>query len=137
MRNAKELYPEYWKEEQEKGEIFAPCDYQPIIDEIGNVLIQIDDNGYSGDSRILFEKDGKYGFLIFGWGSCSGCDMLQSCSTMKEIQDLMDGLVNEVEWFDSLEELQKYFKEKDWELEYSWHIEEGKLFIQKVLDYKI
>lgn len=136
MKNAKELYPEYWKDEQERGSFYGPGDYQPIINEIGNVLIQVDDNDYQGDSRVLYEKDGKYGFLIFGWGSCSGCDSLQACQNTKGIQELIDGLVNDVKWFDSLSDLQKYFSEKDWELEYSWHAEETKDFIAKVLEYR-
>ena len=135
MKNAKELYPEYWDEEQKEGSFFGPYDYDPIINEIGNVLIKIDDDDYQGDSRILYEKDGKYGFLIFGWGSCSGCDSLQRCENIKEIQDLIDELVNDVKWFDSLEELQDYFSEKDWELEYSWHDQETKEFIDQVLNY--
>ena len=137
MKNAKELYPEYWEEEQKYGRIYGPYDYQPIINEIGNVLIQVDDNDYQGDSRVLYEKDGKYGFLIFGWGSCSGCDSLQACNNTKDIQELIDRIVNDVKWFDSLEELQKYFSEKDWELEYCWHAEETKDFITKVLDFRL
>lgn len=137
MKNAKELYPECWKDEQERGSFYGPADYQPIIDEIGNVLIQVDDNDYQGDSRVLYEKDGKYGFLIFGWGSCSGCDSLQACNNTNDIQELINELVNDVKWFDSLEELQKYFSEKDWELEYSWHADETKDFITKVLEYRL
>lgn len=137
MKNAKELYPEYWKDEQESGSFYGPGDYQPIIDEIGNVLIQVDDNDYQGDSRVLYEKDGKYGYLIFGWGSCSGCDSLQACNNTKDIQELIDGLVNDVTWFDSLEELQKHFSGKDWELEYCWQADETKDFIAKVLEYRL
>jgi hypothetical protein len=137
MKEAKELYPEYWEEEQKTGSFYGPCDYQPIIDEIGNVLIQVDDGGYQGDSRVLYEKDGMYGFLIFGWGSCSGCDSLQSCSEIKDIQELIDSLVNDVKWFDSLKELQKYFSEKDWELDYCWQADETKDFIDKVLAYRL
>jgi hypothetical protein len=135
MKNAKELYPEYWIEEQEKDYFFGPSNYEPIINEIGNVLIQVDDEDYQGDSRILYEKDGKYGFLIFGWGSCSGCDALQSCNSIKEIQDLIDDLLNDVKWFDSLEDLKTYFKQKDWKLDYSWHYDETKHFVKKVLKY--
>lgn len=110
-------------------------DYQPILNAIGNVLIQVDDDDYQGDSRLLYEKEGKFGYLIFGWGSCSGCDALQACESMNDVQDLIDGLVNDVKWFDSLGELKEYFKEKDWELEYSWHSSETKEFIEKVLNY--
>lgn len=133
MRTAKELYPELDKAELEY--FYGPYDYQPIIDAIGNVLIQVDDNDYQGDSRILYEIDGKYGFLIFGWGSCSGCDALQACNTMGDIQQLIDSMVCDVKWFDSLQELQQYFRDKDWELEWSYHQEETQEFINKVLDY--
>ena len=110
-------------------------DYQPILNAIGNVLIQVDDDDYQGDSRLLYEKEGKFGYLIFGWGSCSGCDALQACESMNDVQELIDCLVNDVKWFDSLGELKEYFKEKDWELEYSWHSSETKEFIEKVLNY--
>lgn len=135
MRTAKELYPTYWEEEERDGYFYGPCDYRPIIEELGNVLVQVDDNDYQGDSRILYEKDGKYGYLIFGWGSCSGCDALQGCENMNEIQSLMDGLNDNIKWFDSLDELKQYFKDKDWALDYCWHSDETKEFIDKVIDY--
>ena len=135
MKTAKELYPSHWEQEQNEKWFFGPSNYQPIIDEFGNVLIQVDDHDYQGDSRVMYEKDGKYGFLIFGWGSCSGCDSLQACESIKDVQDLIDTLHNGIHWFDSLDELKLYFKEKDWQLEYAWHAEETKEFINKVIDY--
>jgi hypothetical protein len=135
MRTAKEIYPSYWEEEQKDGSFYGPGNYQPIINELGNVLVQVDDNDYQGDSRILYEKDGKYGFLIFGWGSCSGCDSLQACENIWEIQALMENLGNSIRWYDTIDELKQYFKDKDWDLEYSWHAEETKEFVDKVINY--
>ncbi len=106
-----------------------------MVDEIGKVLFQKDDDDYQGDTRVLFEKDGKYGYLIFGWGSCSGCDSLQACNNIGEVQSLLDGMVNDTKWFDSLDEIKAYFTGKDWELEYSYHHDETKEFVQKVIDY--
>lgn len=63
MKTAKELYPEYWENEQKSGSFYGPGNYQPIIDEIGNVLVQVDDGDYQGDTRVMYEKDGKYGDL--------------------------------------------------------------------------
>ena len=57
--------------------MFGPSDYQPIINHIGKVLVQEDDEDYQGDTFVLLEKDSKYGFLNIGWGSCSGCDAVQ------------------------------------------------------------
>ena len=120
MRTAKELYPSYWEEEVKNDYFYGPSNYQPIIDEFGN---------------ILYEKDGKYGYLIFGWGSCSGCDGLQACENIKDIQSLMDGIESDIKWFDSLGELKQYFKDKDWKLEFTWHSNETKEFIDKVINY--
>jgi len=116
MKTAKEIYP---PDEDDQDYFYSPGDYQPILEQFGNILIQVDDNDYQGDSRIFYEKDGKYGYLIFGWGSCSGCDALQGCNSYQEIQTLIDEMFDNVKWFDSLEEIQLYFKSKDWELEYS------------------
>lgn len=129
------LYPEYYKKQQEYGSFYGPSDYQPIISSLGRILIQVDDDDYQGDSRVLLEKDGKYGLLIFGWGSCSGCDALQACENMHDIQILIDNLSDSVKWFDSLLSLKRYINEKDWELEYSWHARETREFIESALNY--
>ena len=81
---AETLYPNF---------SYCESDYQPIVDSFGNVLIQVDDADYQGDTRVLYEKDGKYGYLNFGWGSCSGCDALQACCNIEEIQELINSLV--------------------------------------------
>lgn len=129
-------YPELYEEEQRTGSIWCAYDYNPLIQQIGSILIQVDDNDYQGDTRVLFEKEGRYGFLIFGWGSCSGCDALQACNSTQEIAQLLETLINDVEWFNSLDQLKERFTTKDWELDYSWHAEETKEFIEKVLNYE-
>lgn len=133
MIKAEELYPRHAAETEDY--FYGPCDYQPIINALGNILIQVDDNDYQGDSRVLLKNGGQYGLLIFGWGSCSGCDALQSCTNMSQVQDVIDSMVNNVRWFLSLDDLKKYVAAKDWELEYSYHCDETKAFITKVLEY--
>lgn len=137
MKNVKELYLDLEEEVNPNGEtyIYGPSDYQQILNEIGEILIQIDDNDYQGDSRVFYEKDGKYGYLIFGWGSCSGCDALQGCNTVEELQNLANGLEHSTRWFDSISEVQEYFNKKDWELEASYHSKETKEFVDKVKKY--
>jgi hypothetical protein len=83
-------------------------DYEPIVKSFGDVLVQVDDEDYSGDTRVLLHKDGRYGFLNFGWGSCSGCDTLQACSSYKEIDVLIEELENNIKWFDTLTEATAY-----------------------------
>jgi len=83
-------------------------DYEPIVKSFGDVLVQVDDEDYSGDTRVLLHKDGRYGFLNFGWGSCSGCDGLQACSSYEEIDELIEELENDIKWFDTLIEATAY-----------------------------
>lgn len=112
---------------------FCVSSYQPIIESFGKVLIQVDDRDYSGDTRVLYEKDGKYGFLNFGWGSCSGCDALQACKNEQAVDELIDSLEQAVKWFDSLSEAAAYITSKEREYSYYSHEKEWKEFVQQVV----
>lgn len=129
MKTALELYSEEYGIDNLIGYIF---DYTPMLEQFGEILIRVDDDDYQGDSYLIYKKENSYGYLRFGWGSCSGCDALQACNTIQEVQELMDTLYNDIIWFVSLVELKKYFANKDWELEYSWHIESFKDFLNQV-----
>lgn len=127
MRTAKELY-------SQGGDGFGEeYDYQPILAEFGTIILQVDDDDYQGDSRVLYKDNGKIGYLEFGWGSCSGCDSLQACENYDEIQELMDELRQSIMWFESEKEALRYFKEHDWEGDFSWHAEEQKEFVAETL----
>lgn len=124
---AKALYPDY-----DGG--YGPSDYQPIVNDLGEILIQVDDEDYQGDTRVLIKKDGKFGVLIFGWGSCSGCDSLQSCETVDELEKLINDTQENVKWFDSASDCLDYFKTHDWQGDYSWHQEETKRFVKESIE---
>ena len=129
MKTAYELYSEEYGTDNLTGCI---SDYTPMLEQFGEILIRVDDGDYQGDSYLIYKKENSYGYLRFGWGSCSGCDALQACNTIQEVQNLMDTLYNDIIWFVSLAELKKYFANKDWELEYSWHIEGFEDFLNQV-----
>ena len=131
MKNVTEIYANEYKEHIE-DDYLCIGNYEPMVKELGNILIQVDDSDYQGDSRYIITKDNKFGFLVIGWGSCSGCDALQSCSTFDEIQELFEHIQKDVKWFDSKEELKKYFTEKDWELDFCSHEDERNQFIKQV-----
>ena len=119
MKTAKELYKD------------KVCwyDYQPILEEFGEILVQVDEDNYQGDSYLLYKKDNQYGFLVFGWGSCSGCDALQACSSIDEVQELMNQLYSDIKWFDSLEGVKEYLsKDSIQELKYYYTSKEFKQF---------
>jgi hypothetical protein len=124
--NVKELY---------EDRRFSWYDYQPMLDAFGKIAIQVDDNDYRGDSRLLYDENGKIGVLIFGWGSCGGCDALQACGSLEEVQELCDGLQEDIEWFDDKKQALEYFTNHDWQGDYSWHSTETKEFIEKSIEY--
>lgn len=74
---------------------------------------------YQGDIvAILRDPDsGLYAYGHTGYGSCSGCDALQACSTIKDYEEIRDGLVDRLVWLPAAEML--YFLEThDWKGDY-------------------
>lgn len=70
--------------------------------------------GYQGDYLVVTKKDGEYGVIIIGYGSCSGCDALQSCRDMKDVRDLAMGM-NPMPVGRTKEDVISYLVNKDWE----------------------
>jgi hypothetical protein len=102
MKTAQELYPDC-----DVG--YGPSDYTPIIESCGEVLCRVDDGGYHGDSRVVVKNDeGKFGLLIFGWGSCSVCDALQAAGNWHELQAVVESVQRGVVWFATLDALKQY-----------------------------
>lgn len=125
---ARRLYPGY----AERGGFYGPCNYQPIIDSFGESVVQVDDKDYQGDTRVLLKKDGRFGFLNFGWGSCSGCDGLQACGSYRELEELIVGLEASIQWFDSLKAAQDYILHDDRKVSYYAHEREWQDFIRQI-----
>ena len=135
MKTALELYPNQYKEGDDVYHV-GPYDYQPIIDSYGEILIQVDDEDYEGDTRVLLYGELGYGVLIFGWGSCSGCDSLQACKSYEEIDELIKDFYHDIKWFRSLETCQTWARNRDWDLQYSWRSDRTKEFVEKLINYK-
>lgn len=113
MKDIKTIF----KENEDDSEEFwsASCEYDDLLSTFEHeVILKVDDNAYQGDSRVLLKKsDDEYGLLVFGWGSCSGCDALQGCDSIKEVEELRDSLYNSIIW-KSKSEMLDYFKTHDW-----------------------
>lgn len=107
---AKKIFPYC---EDETGCFHYPYDYSPIYKSFGEVLLEDHDDNYQGDSRIILKNENRFGFLNFGWGSCSGCDALQGCNSYEELGVLIESLRLSIAWFDSLQELKDYIKNED------------------------
>ena len=123
------------KEDNWDYNFFCISDYNPMLNAIGNIIIAVDDENCQGDSRILYQKNNKIGYLIFGWGSCPGCDALRACKNIQDVEELYQSLKKQVKWFNSKQEALDWFTNKDWELEHEYHAKEFETFINKVIKY--
>lgn len=109
--------------------------YQPMVSSFGTIAIQVEDHDWQGDSRILYDDDGCIGFLMFGWGSCSGCDAFYGCNTFKEAEKLYNELKGSIKWFDSRKHALEWFNAHDWEGDYSGRDKNTKFFVRLCIEY--
>lgn len=129
LKPIEEVYPE---SNREKDDWFsAPYDYRPMIESMAEeVLLEVREDNYSGDSRFLLKDKDMYGYLMFGWGSCSGCDALQACNNYEDIHKLRKELYKAIRW-ETKEHLLKWIKNHDWEGDAAGDSEECKEFTEK------
>lgn len=110
-------------------------DYQPLLESFEyEIVIQVDEAGYQGDSFVLFRNGVQYGILTFGWGSCSGCDALQGCSSLADVGNLRDSIHSGIQWGNPQETLH-YLKTHDWEGDWSWGSGEARDFIKRAIEH--
>lgn len=129
MRPIREVYPDAVREDGSMDS-WGVGDYDPLLKSLGHeILLKVDDGDYQGDSRLLMRDGERYGLLIFGWGSCSGCDSLQACNTWQDVEELRESLASGIVWKDSAQEMLHFIQNRDWELQYSWHADETKQFV--------
>lgn len=109
-------------------------DYQPMIDSMGyEVLCQGEVGDYQGDTLAVVRDGARYGFLTFGWGSCSGCDALQSCSTLHEVHELRQEIHDQIVWKDSANEMVEFLKNRDWKAQFYGDSDEVAEFVAKAV----
>ena len=126
-----ELKMKHVDENDEFSEMFY---YEELLKCISaDIIDHEDEDAWQGDSWYLFKQD-DYGYLVFGWGSCSGCDALQGCENFDEVTDLLNRLHDSIIW-KSREEMLEYFETKDWKLEYYGKNPEFKKFKARVIKH--
>lgn len=109
--------------------------YDQMVDAMnGEVVLSVHDNDYQGDSRYLMKDGDRFGVLIFGWGSCSGCDAFEGCDSNEERESLKRDLENSIEWR-SLDELIEWLNSHDYEGSWYWRSKEMRDFIKQVFEY--
>ena len=89
--------------------------YKAIVESWGFEVERLDAVGsYQGDYYGIVRDGTRWGFVQFGYGSCSGCDSLEAILpwdppedwlALPAVVELSSSLRGEVEWFDSREAL--------------------------------
>ena len=74
--------------------------YEDLLESFGLEVIKSEMVGnYQGDYLTLFKDEDRYGYLVFGYGSCSGCDALEAIDDdYKQVKELRDGLFESIKW---------------------------------------
>lgn len=118
MSIAKEIYGDdlFYK----NGGFKTQGDYTPIVEHLGKVACRLDANDYQGDSYVFYKEENKYGVMIFGWGSCSGCDALQACDSVEELDSLIEQMTGDVRWFNTAKELYDWLNDDNYQ-QTQWH----------------
>ena len=97
----------------------GPPEYREIVDSWGHEVIAWTTFGeWQGDHGAIFRDGPRVGYVIIGYGSCSGCDVLQDIWSTPyeedevEIQKMLDQARRlsrawdlAIRWFDSPEDL--------------------------------
>ena len=82
--------------------------YDEIVSSWGYQLVDSEAFGdYQGDYAYLLRDGDRHGLVVIGYGSCSGCDALQSVEPWEEdgdwsgVVELADELRKDIHWEDS------------------------------------
>lgn len=114
MKTVKELFPNC-----ENGYNFStPRNYQPLLEELGKILVQVEEESPTGDLFILYqnyENPEKYGFLICSQSTdpCPGA--IERCISYKEIDDLLYSLKIQIQWFNTPDDCLDHTNKRNWE----------------------
>lgn len=124
--------------------------YETIVNSWGHEVLAFETTGfYQGDHEVLFsDSEGRYGFLVVGYGSCSGCDLLEAIiphsytetQDWTEVDTFRNDLEGEIRWFDTAEDALTFLRSKiegDVNSWYSWDREINEVmekFIELIQD---
>ena len=132
MSRARKLYPNF---DFEWG---GPGDYMPIIESFGEIVAIQDIDGCRDTLVLLRREDAEgcqYGFLVFGWGSCCGCDALQGCTSYEDVDALIDSLEASIIWMPDACTALAWFRERDWAAQWYARGDGFDEFLTSALDF--
>ena len=102
---------------------YPPMGYDEIVATQGEILKDWVIGDWQGDYVYLVKNGDQYAFTVIGYGSCSGCDVLQSCENDEEFNSLKEDIISGIVWgtkqdvydyINNQEANRWYFHEEEW-----------------------
>lgn len=97
---------------------YSPPSYQEGLNFVGiEVLEWVTFGQWQGDYAAILKEEDDFGFVVIGYGSCSGCDALYGCESSKEYLDLLQRVVGNIKWGskeDLLAEINNEYDDNNW-----------------------
>ena len=113
--NNKDIKEDYWSCSAGYEDAFGDCE-KLLWEAVGD---------YQGDYFALLKgPDGRYGFVVIGYGSCSGCDGLEAVrgygeegieareAKLKEVAEYLNGIRDGVHWEPTKERMKEYLQKE-------------------------
>lgn len=100
-----------------------PMGYDQIVATQGEVIKDWVIGHWQGDYVYLLKNKDLYSLVVVGYGSCTGCDALQSCNNDQEFNELYEDIIRRIVWGtkqDMLNDLNNeennrwYYHEDEW-----------------------
>jgi hypothetical protein len=102
-------------------------DYDELVRTFATITESKTFGSYQGDiAYLLTNEKGEVGWLVVGYGSCSGCDALEAATSsyagggFEEVRKLRDELERDAEWFPDLPALREWVKQRTTESDWYW-----------------
>ena len=110
--------------------------YTTLVEKKADILVECTLGSYQGDMLFLLRSGDQFGFLVVGFGSCSGCDSLEACESQEAVDYLAESIYDGIKWFGSFDEAKEYITNLN-ERNLSWYAHEGGWpeFLEKVKNY--
>lgn len=93
---------------------YIPPGYEAGLKEAGYEILAWETFGdWQGDYSLVLKNGNDFGFVVIGYGSCSGCDSMEACETEEEYKSLISSIVSSIFWGTKEEVLAKINNEHD------------------------
>lgn len=115
-------------------------EYEEGLKKLGYKIIAFECFGdWQGDYFAVVEKDNKIGYVIIGYGSCSGCDSLMACNwpswisetndedfqyADKQIRELFSDIEKSIRWGNPSELIRDLLRGNRWSNNIQWYKED-------------